>query len=296
MNSSNSGIAPEMSHKRSVVNFFSRNSNYWKSVYESSPDNIDMFTNVSMLKRKTIVIDMVDRYADKQRLNILDVGCGPGVMLEAMLARGHDVRGIDLSEEMVREANARLGCSGTARSLCAKGDIEALPFANESQDVVLCLGVLPYLSKEQNGVSEMSRVLRKGGLAIVIMPNLIKLGNLFDPYYYLCRSWHYLWYHLLGTVSSGNQPVNSDVFGNNRAFGIRRYFLSQIDRLFKESRLQKTETAGVEYGPLTFWKKKVLPDEISIRISNLFDQLSHTNGMKWVRVLSGEWAISFVKM
>ncbi|OGR24811.1 MAG: hypothetical protein A2X83_02765 [Desulfuromonadales bacterium GWD2_54_10] len=291
MNSPNSGIAHEITHKRSVANFFSRNTNYWKSVYESNPDNSDQFTNVSMLKRKTIVIEMVDRYAINQHLNILDVGCGPGVILEAMLARGHNVSGIDLSEDMVREANERLGFS-----LCVKGDIEALPFANESLDVVLCLGVLPYLREEQNGVSEMSRVLRKGGLAIVVMPNLIKLGNLLDPYYYLCRSWQYLWYHLLGALSGGSQSADSNVFGNNRAFGIRRYTLSQIDRLFRESGLQKTETASVEFGPLTIWKKELLPNQASIRISDLFDRLSHLKGLEWVQTLSSQWVISFEKL
>ena len=295
MNSQNSGIAHEISHKRSVANFFSRNTNYWKSVYESSPNNTDQFTNVSMLKRKTIVIEMVDRYAFNQSLNVLDVGCGPGVILEAMLVRGHSVRGLDLSEDMVREANERLGCYGQSNSLCAKGDIEALPFADESLDAVLCLGVLPYLREEQNGVHEMSRVLRKGGLAIVVMPNLIKLGNVLDPYYYLCRSWQYLWYHLLGTMSGGSQTDDSHVFGNNKAFGIRRYTLTQIDRLFEESGLQKIETAGVEYGPLTIWKKELLPSEISIRISAFIDQLSHLNGFKWVQMLSSQWVISFIK-
>lgn len=278
-----------------MANFFSVNTTYWKSVYESCPENTDLFTNVSMLKRKSIVVGMVDRYADNQCLNILDVGCGPGVMLEAMSALGHNARGIDLSEDMVQEANTRLGCSGQAHSLCIKGDIEALPFANESMDVVLCLGVLPYLREDQKGISEMNRVLRKGGLAIVVMPNLIKLGNLLDPYYYLCRSWHYLWYHLLGTKNSGNQQEDSNVFGCNRAFGIRRYTLSQIDRLFKDSRLQKTETTGVEYGPLTFWKKLLLPDEASIRLSRLFDMLAHMKGFAWVKMFSGQWVISFIK-
>lgn len=295
MNSSSSRIVHEVTHKRSVANFFSRNANYWKSVYESSPGNTDLFTNVSMLKRKSIVVDMVDRYANNQCLSILDVGCGPGVILEAMFALGHNVRGIDLSEDMVREANARLGCSGPAHALCIKGDIEALPFADESMDVVLCLGVLPYLCEEHNGVSEMSRVLRKGGLAIVVMPNLIKLGNLLDPYYYLCRSWQYLWYHLLGIMSSGSQSADSTVFGSNRTFGIRRYTLSQIDRLFKDSRLQKTETEGVEYGPLTFWKIVLLPNEASIRLSELFYRLTHKKGLEWVQMLSGQWVISYIK-
>jgi ubiquinone/menaquinone biosynthesis C-methylase UbiE len=296
MNNSDSRITYEMTHKRSVANFFSRNTNYWKSVYETTPTSTDTFTNISMLKRKAAVIEMVDRYSCNQHLNILDVGCGPGVMLEAILSRGHIVRGIDLSEDMVREANARLGGTGSAHPLCVKGDIEALPFDDESMDVVLCLGVLPYLREEQNGINEISRVVRKGGLAVVVMPNLIKLGNLFDPYYYLCRSWQYLRYQLLATTNNGGQTVDSNVFGNNREFGIRRYTLAQIDRLFKESRLQKCEIKDVEYGPLTLWRKTFLPHAASIRISDFFGRLSRVNGFERVRMLSGQWVISYVKM
>ena len=45
---------------------------------------------------------------------VLDAGCGPGLVAEALAAEGHRVRGVDLSPEMVRRARARCERFGDA--------------------------------------------------------------------------------------------------------------------------------------------------------------------------------------
>ena len=283
-------------HKRNVEEFFSKNTAYWESVY-GDQEEMHGLTGDIMVGRKNNVLSMVDRYADTRKLRILDVGCGPGIILEEMVARGHHGTGIDLSREMVNEANARLKkYNAGAEPSCSQGNVESLPFQSESMDVVLCLGVLMYLQDERKAISELSRVLKKGGIAVVVLTNLLKIGNLFDPYYYLCRSWQYVWYHVLNRKKTQlDRVLEPDDFALNKNFAIRRYTMNQVRGMFDRHNLYHVYTAGVEYGPPTFWRKSFLPVKMERKISSCLDRLSRQRGFSWFKMFANQWVICLKK-
>lgn len=70
----------EVTHKRAVADFFSCNTRYREQIYEAG-EGKDRFVHEAMKKRKTTVIDLVDRYAGGRALNILDIGCGESALL-----------------------------------------------------------------------------------------------------------------------------------------------------------------------------------------------------------------------
>jgi ubiquinone/menaquinone biosynthesis C-methylase UbiE len=93
---------------------------------------------------------------------ILDVGTGTGEGA-LMLAREFPqarVRGIDISEEMVRAAQAKIGLDPEGRVAFRVADSAALPYEAESFDLVTLLNMPPFFA-------ELARVLRPGGYAIV---------------------------------------------------------------------------------------------------------------------------------
>jgi len=100
--------------------------------------------------------------------DILDVGCGPGVMAEAVLERGGTFIGVDLSPEMVNEATALYG----DRPKCKfqVGDVEKIEVPSSSFDLVIAMAVLEYLSSPDRMFKEIERVLRPGGLALITVP------------------------------------------------------------------------------------------------------------------------------
>ncbi len=100
------------------------------------------------------------------RLHILDVGCGPGQTLDGFSRRQLCVHGIDVSPEMIAAASRR-----HPEDQYHIGDATALPFADASMDVTLCLGVLEYVPEPQQVLMELRRVLRPGGRLIVSFPN-----------------------------------------------------------------------------------------------------------------------------
>lgn len=100
------------------------------------------------------------------RLHVLDVGCGPGQTLDGFSRRQLHVHGIDVSPEMIAAASRR-----HPEDRYHVGDATALPWADASMDVTLCLGVLEYVPEPQQVLVELCRVLRPGGRLIVSFPN-----------------------------------------------------------------------------------------------------------------------------
>src|SRR4051794_40429425 len=96
-------------------------------------------------------------------LQVLDVGCGGGLLAEEFAPHGCAVVGVDPSVESLEVARAHAAAHGLPiRYQCATG--EALPFADESFDLVYCCDVLEHVSAWQGVVAETARVLKPGGV------------------------------------------------------------------------------------------------------------------------------------
>ncbi|OLD63116.1 MAG: hypothetical protein AUI47_10415 [Acidobacteria bacterium 13_1_40CM_2_68_5] len=104
----------------------------------------------------------------------LDIGCGSGLMTEALVERGWEVWGLDLLESAVAWASAEAEkASWGDRAHYVVGDAEALPFSTATFDTVIAMGVLEYLPDVHRFVSEVRRVLRPSGLLVVSVPSSI---------------------------------------------------------------------------------------------------------------------------
>ena len=94
---------------------------------------------------------------------VLDVGCGTGILLAAVLERLPGVECVvelDFALEMLQR-NARKFPDPRVRRVCA--DAMRLPAASGSFDLVLCFGILPHLKDGRAALEELLRVLRPGG-------------------------------------------------------------------------------------------------------------------------------------
>jgi ubiquinone/menaquinone biosynthesis C-methylase UbiE len=118
---------------------------------------------------------------------VLDVGCGPGELIMSLLKQGYEVRGIDISQGMVDEANRTVRENGFAdRGLIALGDIERLDFEDGYFDVVVAAGVIEYQKQDDPALAEMNRVLKPGGHMILNVTNKYAYSTLFEtPYRWL---------------------------------------------------------------------------------------------------------------
>lgn len=95
---------------------------------------------------------------------ILDVGCGSGPTMAALLERGADVTGLDSSAAMIGLARERLGPDA---DLHVADLAEPLPFADDEFDDAIASLVLHYLEDWSGPLAELHRVLRPGGRLLV---------------------------------------------------------------------------------------------------------------------------------
>jgi ubiquinone/menaquinone biosynthesis C-methylase UbiE len=99
---------------------------------------------------------------------VLDVGCGAGQeLLPFVQGRGAVGVGVDVAPETGRAGRELFDARApSARVAFVRAAAEALPFAAGSFDVVVCRLALPYTDNAR-ALSEMSRVLRAGGVLIL---------------------------------------------------------------------------------------------------------------------------------
>lgn len=96
----------------------------------------------------------------------LDVACGSGNAAIRAAAAGADVVGVDLTPEMFGAARRNAAAAGVAVDW-VEGDAEALPFADESFDVVLSVFGCMFAPRHEVAARELGRVLAPGGRLVV---------------------------------------------------------------------------------------------------------------------------------
>ena len=114
----------------------------------------------SKLLNPWVAAEMTTKLGDR-RCRILDVGCGAGFLSNHLGSLGHDVTGLDASQDAL-EVAARHDPGHTVRY--QKGDALKLPFGDASFDVVCAMDFLEHLENPGQAIAEAARVLRPSGL------------------------------------------------------------------------------------------------------------------------------------
>jgi 2-polyprenyl-3-methyl-5-hydroxy-6-metoxy-1,4-benzoquinol methylase len=109
-----------------------------------------------------------DRLTPIEGGRLLDVGCGPGILLSQLVDGRFELFGADSSPEMIREATV-----ATARQAAqlVVAQIEHLPYPNNFFDVILALGILEYLPDLEVALAEIARVAKPDAIIVVSMLN-----------------------------------------------------------------------------------------------------------------------------
>lgn len=113
--------------------------------------------------------DFVARYGTGR--DVLEVGCGTGLVLQRIARFAASARGIDLSPGMLELARER-GLT------VVEGSATELPFENETFDVTCSFKVLPHIPEVELALREMARVTRIGGVVIAEFYNPYSLRGL----------------------------------------------------------------------------------------------------------------------
>ena len=116
---------------------------------------------------------IIDKTLKNQDLKILNVGCGPGRSSEYLSSFGNVVS-IEYDKECCDFAAEKTGLE------IINGSITALPFEDDSFDLVCAFDVIEHVENDQLAVSEMKRVTKKNGLVYITVPAFMSLWSHHD--------------------------------------------------------------------------------------------------------------------
>lgn len=189
-------------------------------------------------------------------LDILDVGCGTGANLE-MLSHFGEAEGVDVSAEALAFCRAR----GLQR--VKQGEAEALPYADNSFDLVTGLDVVEHLDDDLAGLKEMRRVLRRGGHALLFVPAFMFLWGVQDDVSNHRR--RYTMRQLKGVVRQAGFEVERATYVNLSFFA--PILLGRL--LMRATRLRPESENNITIGFLNGFLGKILGAEsLALRYLN----------------------------
>lgn len=276
-------VKPVADHRR-VNDFFDVEYAWWQEVY--APTLPRRFFSFEMIKRRELVVRLLHKYMTAgAQPRILECGCGPGGILGEVATRPCRLTGIDINPRHLARARSDVG----ENVAWIQADVEKLPFRDQAFDIVCCIGVLSYLQTDEAAVAEIARVVRKGGVVIMALPNWLMLDKIFDPYYYLVwlpsRALRHV-FPAFAAASPGNRF--------NTAM-IRRYRPARITTVFSRHGLTEVESCNVSFGPMTLWRREVFPLGFSIRISEALSALGRRGGFSFLRGVTNHWISCLAK-
>jgi DNA-binding transcriptional ArsR family regulator/protein-L-isoaspartate O-methyltransferase len=115
------------------------------------------------------LLDALDEcVGDRYLGDVLDIGSGTGALLCMLGSRARNVVGVDISKGMRMLARSRAHQSGLANCTVRKADVRALPFADNSFDLVVLDEVLGCSDQPSAGLREATRVVKRNGQLIIV--------------------------------------------------------------------------------------------------------------------------------
>lgn len=114
---------------------------------------------------------------DREHLNILDVGTGPGFFAILLARAGYDVTAVDYTEAMLAEAKKNAGALAK-KIRFRRMDAQHLEFPDQTFDVVISRNLTWNLENPEQAYTEWMRVLKKDGKLLNFDANWY--GHLFD--------------------------------------------------------------------------------------------------------------------
>lgn len=171
------GAAGEETQAAQVRAHFRDTATYWHDLYHREDPVAAVFR-----RRQAVALEMVESLSLPPGSRVLEVGTGAGFLTVELVRRKLVVTAIDAAIEMLGVAQANLDRNGLSDAVeLLPGDVHALGFADSSYDLVVALGVIPWLHSPGRALSEIARVLAPRRHAIVTSDNRARLNHLLDP-------------------------------------------------------------------------------------------------------------------
>lgn len=200
----------------------------WDSLsaaYQETSDQLYLEEAMGRAWSARSIIRRVERVAGTGRL--LDVGCGPGVLLSVAKGKWECV-GVEVSRPAAGEARKRFGLE------VVEGTLEEARFPADSFDAVTLVDVIEHLPDPAGTLREVNRILKPGGVLFVLTPNIdAPVARLMGRWWWGFRPAHLTYFSrkTMGRMlaETGFEPLTSWYCGRTFSLG---YWLSRLRGYF----------------------------------------------------------------
>ena len=142
--------------------------NNWAKTYDTN------FGNYFLKKAQKDSINTIS----KKNFSALDVSCGTGEGLLMLREKTKGkIMGVDISEEMLKIAKQKISEHNVELK---KASVDQLPYKDETVDVVISTEAFHHYPNPDKAISEMNRVLKKGGELIITDPDFLFFNRIFE--------------------------------------------------------------------------------------------------------------------
>jgi ubiquinone/menaquinone biosynthesis C-methylase UbiE len=258
-----SKVTSALNAQEHVNAYFQTHASYWNDVYAQSDVSSQVYR-----ERHLTALRWVESLNLAPGSRVLEIGCGAGLFAVDLARRGLRVSAIDSTEAMVAQTRERAAASGLAASISVSiGDTNLLDFEDGTFDLVVALGVLPWVANPRAVVREMARVTRSGGCVLVTVDNRARLHSFFDPWLNPATAW----LKRGGKFALARAGLYRPSGHTQGAVLHSRRF---TDDALGDAGLAKMRGATVGFGPFTLFRLSVLPRAAALRLHHRLQALA----------------------
>ena len=250
-----------MDQQKRTDDHFDAASGYWDDIYEARDVDAAIYRD-----RRTTVLEFVRKVGVPTDRPVLELGCGAGLVSVALAQAGYTVQATDSVEAMIQRARRHADESGVGdRVITGICDVHNLAFPDNSFDLILKIGVAPWLHSLDKAVAEVSRVLRPGGYLITTADSYWRLNFWVDPRYF--PPFGSVRKAIRGTLEKMSLRKASGP-------GAQLHTIKEFDASLAAAGLQKVDWRTVGFGPFSLMGKQILPDAAGVGLHNWLQGLA----------------------
>lgn len=113
-----------------------------------------------------IRLAFIEEFIDLSGKDVVDVGCGGGILAESLDAKGAVVAGIDLSAEGIDAAKAQQQLSGSSVDYQCLSTTDYLAALENPLDAVFCMEMLEHVTAPSDIIADCAQMVKAGGLVV----------------------------------------------------------------------------------------------------------------------------------
>jgi len=264
-----------------VTHYFDSVAHFWKKIYEER----GVFAAIHR-ERKALALRWIKELELPLDRRILEVGCGAGSLAIALATAGYRLDAIDSSPQMLSLTQSQLLEQGMEDRITATlGDVHSLHSESNRFDLLVAMGVVPWLHSPALALREMSRVLRPGGYVLLNADNLWRMVHLIDP--------------TLNPLAKAAARISRRALTHlgliRQNDGIvKMHSLSQFDRMLATAGLRKIKACTIGFGPFSFFRKVFVPEPLGMRLHARLQRIAD-KGVLPIKYLGSQYVVLAVK-